>query len=195
MTVGTVPGMTAAPQIVPMTVAETEINGLVVITVKAVTDDRGTVREFYRQSSWVEAGLPDLGPWAQLNVTETRQGAIRGLHGESMTKLVGIVAGEAFGVYVDARQNSSSYGKLVTQQLTPGTQVLVPRGVCNGFQSVSEGVTQYLYSFDAEWVPGMAGTAVTPLDPQLNVVWPIAIDTTDRAQISEKDLTAPGFGG
>src|SRR5262249_46447684 len=161
------------------------IDGLVVITVKAVTDARGTVREFYRQSSWVEAGLPDLGPWAQLNVTETGRGAVRGLHGESMTKLVGIVAGEAFGVYVDARPDSSSRGKVVTARLTPGTQVLVPRGVCNGFQSVSDGVTQYLYSFDAEWVPGMAGTAITPLDPGLNIPWPIPVDTGDRALISE----------
>ncbi len=186
--------MAQAPQIVPMTVDRTEIDGLVVITVKQVTDERGTVREFYRQSSWVDAGLPDLGPWAQLNVTESRQGAVRGLHGEAMTKLVGIVSGEAFGAYVDARDGSPSYGKLVTVTLRPGTQVLVPHGVLNGFQSVSDGVTQYLYSFDAEWRPGMAGTAVTPLDAGLNVTWPIAIDTGDRARISAKDVGAPAFG-
>jgi dTDP-4-dehydrorhamnose 3,5-epimerase len=183
-----------APQIIPMAVTETEIAGLFVVTVKAVTDDRGTVREFYRQSSWREFGLPDLGEWAQLNVTETRQGAIRGLHGESMTKLVGIVSGAAFGAYVDTRPDSPSRGKVVTVTLQPGTQVLVPQGVCNGFQSISEGVTQYLYSFDTEWVPGMAGVAVTPLDANLNIPWPITVDTADRAQISEKDLNAPPFG-
>lgn len=185
--------MAQAPQIVPMSVATTEIDGLLVVTVKSVTDERGTVREFYRQSSWVEAGLPDLGPWAQLNVTETRQGAIRGLHGESMTKLVGIVAGEAFGAYVDARAGSPGYGKLVTVPLRPGTQVLVPHGVLNGFQSVSEGVTQYLYSFDAEWRPGMAGVAVTPLDRTLDIAWPIPVDPDDRSRISHKDHTAPTF--
>lgn len=188
-TLGTVAAM--APQITPMAVTETEIAGLFVITVKAVTDERGTVREFYRQSSWRESGLPDLGAWTQLNVTETRQGAVRGLHGESMTKLVGIVSGGAFGAYVDARPHSPSHGKVVTVTLRPGTQVLVPHGVCNGFQSISEGVTQYLYSFDAEWVPGMAGVAVSPLDTDLNIPWPIAIDTDDRAQISAKDLNAP----
>ena len=41
----------------------------------------------------------------------------------------------------------------------------MPRGVCNGFQSVSPGSTQYLYTFDCEWAPGMAGAAVNPLDP------------------------------
>ena len=63
--------------------------GLVVLTMKQVTDDRGTVREFYRESAFVDAGLPSLGPWVQVNVTETRRGAIRGLHGEDMHKLVG----------------------------------------------------------------------------------------------------------
>lgn len=183
----------AQPQITPMSVATTEIDGLLVVTVKAVTDERGTVREFYRQTSWVEAGLPDLGPWAQLNVTESHQGTVRGLHGEAMTKLVGIVAGEAFAAYVDARTDSPSYGKVVTMTLRPGTQVLVPRGVCNGFQSVSDGVTQYLYGFDAEWAPGMAGVAVNPLDPELNIPWPLPIDVHSRRQLSEKDATGPAL--
>jgi len=70
-------------------------------------------------------------------------------------------------------------------------QVLVPPGVCNGFQSVSPGVTQYLYGFTAEWVPGMPGTALTPLDPELGLAWPIPVDPADRAQVSAKDFAAP----
>jgi dTDP-4-dehydrorhamnose 3,5-epimerase len=173
-----------------MYVEKTAIDGLVTITMKQVTDDRGTVREFYRQSSWVESGLPDLGPWQQVNLTETKPGALRGLHGEDMHKLVAIAAGEAFGAYVDARQDSPTYGAVVTVRLVPGQQVLVPNGVCNGFQSVSATPTQYLYCFDAEWVPGMAGTAVTPLDPALGIDWPLPVDVQDAAQISAKDLNA-----
>lgn len=72
-----------------------------------------------------------------------------------------------------------------------GTQVLVPQGVCNGFQSVSHGTSQYLYCFDQEWRPGMPGTALTPLDPALGIDWPIALDPADRAQVSAKDAAAP----
>ena len=68
----------------------------------------------------------------------------------------------------------------------------MPRGVGNGFQSVEDG-TQYVYCFTAEWVPGMAGRACTPLDPALGIDWPLPVDPTDRAQISEKDLGAPTF--
>jgi dTDP-4-dehydrorhamnose 3,5-epimerase len=75
--------------------------------------------------------------------------------------------------------------------LVRGTQVLVPAGVCNGFQSTSPGTSQYLYCFDAEWVPGMPGVAVNPLDPDLGIVWPLPVDVTDRAQLSAKDAALP----
>jgi dTDP-4-dehydrorhamnose 3,5-epimerase len=170
---------------------ETDIAGLWVITMKQVGDERGTVREFFRESAWREAGLPSLGPWRQMNVTESRQGALRGLHGEDMHKLVAIVAGEAFGGYVDLRPGSATWGRSVTVPLLAGTQVLVPRGVCNGFQSVSPGSTQYLYCFDNEWRPGMAGTALHPLDPTLGIEWPLPVDVDDRSQISAKDASLP----
>ena len=95
-------------------VVGTAIDGLVVISLKQVDDERGTIREYHRASdeSW--------GPWPQVNVTETNRGALRGLHGEDMTKLVGVVAGEAFGAYVDTRPSSPTRGAVVTVPLVAG---------------------------------------------------------------------------
>lgn len=180
-----------ATEVLPMSSAATAIDGLLVITTKAVTDERGTVREFFRTSSFGELGVPEK--WQQVNMTWTQHGGIRGLHGEAMTKLVGVAHGEAFGAYVDTRTDSPSRGQVVTVLLSPGTQVLVPAGVCNGFQATSDPGCQYLYCFDAEWVAGMAGTAVNPLDPALGIEWPIAVDRADPAQISAKDAAAPLF--
>jgi len=174
-----------------LTTEPTAIDGLHLITMKQVTDERGTVREFYRESAFAAAGLPSLGPWVQVNVTETVQGALRGLHAEDMDKLVAVVAGEAFGAYVDLRPGSATAGTVVTVMLQPGTQVLVPRGVANGFQATAEGATQYLYCFDHEWAPGMAGLACSPLDPDLAIPWPLPVDPDDRSQISAKDAAAP----
>jgi dTDP-4-dehydrorhamnose 3,5-epimerase len=179
------------PDIRAFSAERTAIDDLWLIAMKEVTDERGTVREFYRESAFREAGLPSLGPWVQVNVTETRHGALRGLHAEDMFKLVAVVAGEAFGAYVDTRPGSATYGATVTVRLTPGTQVLVPRGVGNGFQTVSTEPTQYVYCFDHEWVPGMAGIAVNPLDPALAIDWPLPVDTADPAQISAKDVAQP----
>jgi dTDP-4-dehydrorhamnose 3,5-epimerase len=184
--------VTGVPNVVDMQSAATGIDGLVVVTVKQATDERGTVRELFRASAYAEL-LAGLGTWEQVNVTETRRGGVRGLHGEAMTKLVACVAGEAFGAYLDARPGSPTFGVVETVALRPGVQVLVPPGVCNGFQALSDPSCQYLYCFTAEWVPGMAGTAYTPLDPGLAIPWPLPIDPNDRAQISAKDVAAPEF--
>ena len=168
----------------------TTIDGLWVLRMKAVEDDRGAVREFYRASALGEAGPPTPGPWVQVNLTETRQGVVRGLHGESMHKLVAIATGVAFGAYVDVRPGSPTWGTTVTQPLVPGVQVFVPPGVCNGFQSVSPGLTQYLYCFDQEWRPDMPGTSVHPLDPELAIPWPIPLDE-DGGSLSAKDAALP----
>lgn len=179
--------------ITPFDVTETEIEGLFVLTAKQVEDERGRVREFYRESAFRDANLPSLGPWVQVNLTHTRRGAIRGMHGEQTYKLVGLAAGEAFGAYLDARPESATRGRLVTLDLSVGVQVLVPVGVCNGFQSVSEGGTEYLYCFDVEWVSGMAGVSVHPLDPELGVPWPIDVDPADRSLLSERDASLPAL--
>lgn len=172
-------------------VRETAIDGLLLLTMKQVSEPRGTVREFYRESAFRDLGLPGLGPWVQVNVTYTRQGAIRGMHGEAMTKLVSVVAGEAFGAWVDLRNESGTYGKVVTASLGAGDQVLVPSGVANGFQATTERGCEYLYCFDREWQPGMDGVACTPLDPALGIEWPLPVDPDDASQVSAKDRDAP----
>jgi dTDP-4-dehydrorhamnose 3,5-epimerase len=170
----------------------TTIDGLLVIQTKRVEDERGTVREIFRES--VFRALPEgsLQATRQVNLTNSRQGAIRGLHGEQATKLVGFVTGRGFGAYLDARPRSASFGRLFTLDLGPGTQVVVPSGVCNGFQALT-GDCLYLYCFDTEWQPGMRGIAVNPLDAELAIPWPLPIDPADRSLLSEKDAGLANF--
>jgi dTDP-4-dehydrorhamnose 3,5-epimerase len=164
------------------------IDGLLVVTPKQVTDERGTIRELFRRSAFVAAGVR-LEPFQQINVTESSGGAVRGMHAEHMTKLLTVAHGEAFGAYVDLRPDSPTFRQVDTIELRPGVQVLVPAGVANGFQVVSASC-QYVYCFDAEWAPNMSGSACTPLDPSLGIDWPIPIDPNNPAQISAKDRDA-----
>lgn len=166
------------------------IDGLVVVTLKQVTDQRGTVRELFRRSAFEAAGVDGLGAFDQINVTESRRGAIRGMHAEATTKLLTVVSGAAFGAYVDLRQESPTVGRVETVPLRPGIQVLLPSGVANGFQATTDTV-HYVYCFDREWYPGMPGSACNPLDPALGFLWPIPIDPLDPAHISAKDRDAP----
>jgi dTDP-4-dehydrorhamnose 3,5-epimerase len=61
-----------------------EIDGVLVGTVKQVTDERGTVRELFRRSAFESIGI-DHGAFPQINVTATRLGGVRGMHAEDMT--------------------------------------------------------------------------------------------------------------
>ncbi|GAB2024900.1 hypothetical protein OfM1_09710 [Lactovum odontotermitis] len=179
-------------QINPLSASGSKIEGLQVINAKQVTDDRGTVRELYRTSSYAEILPSSVSAWKQVNLTRTKRGAVRGLHGEAMSKLVTVASGSAFGVYADTRPDSKTAGAVATVQLTPGVQVFVPQGDCNGFQALDDS-TEYLYFFDNEWAPGMTGVALSPLDANLGIEWPIPIDSNDLEQISEKDAKAPSL--
>ncbi len=60
------------------------IDGLWIVTMKQVGDDRGTVRELFRRSAFEAAGV-GLVHIEQVNLTQTRKAAVRGMHAESMT--------------------------------------------------------------------------------------------------------------
>ena len=174
-------------EIVEFAIRPGAIAGLLVITPKQVTDDRGTVRELFRRSAFDAAGV-DLTTFHQINLTESRRGVVRGMHAEEMTKLLTVAWGAAFGAYVDLRPTSATFGTVQTVDLTPGVQVLVPPGVANGFQALSDGC-QYAYCFDAEWRPDMPGWACSPFG--IGVDWPISVDPDDRSMVSAKDRAAP----
>jgi len=178
--------------VVDFTFRRGAIDGLLLVTMKQVTDERGTVRELFRRSAFESAGIP-ITHIDQINVTETQsRGAVRGMHAESMTKLVAVAHGRAHGVYADMRRESPTFGTIDAVELVAGTQVLVPPGVANGFQAL-EDATQYAYCFDREWSPGMPGQAFNPLDPIVADRWPLQFDDTDRHLLSIKDAEAATF--
>lgn len=174
----------------PATVEPTEIDGLHLIRTKVADDERGAVREIHRATVLAGLGLPALQV-RQVNLTATRAGAVRGIHGEAMHKLVGVAHGEAFGVWVDLRQGPG-FGRVVTASLVLGVQALVPAGVGNGLQAITD--CEYLYCFDQEWAPGMPGACVHPLDPDLAIPWPRPVDPADPGQLSAKDAAQPWLG-
>jgi dTDP-4-dehydrorhamnose 3,5-epimerase len=166
------------------------IDGLLIVTMKQISDQRGTVRELFRRSAFAALGVEFHVD--QVNLTQTRRGAVRGMHAEAMTKLVTVAHGRAHGVYVDTRRDSPTFQVVEEVALDVGAQVLVPSGVANGFQALS-GAAQYAYCFDKEWAPGMPGLAFNPLDPLVADRWPLAFDARKPAFLSVKDAQAPSF--
>jgi len=172
-------------------VESTSLDGLHRITYKQFADERGSVKEFYRESDFVSAGLPSLGSRPQVNAPLTHRGGLRGIHAEFAHKLVSVAFGQIYAVIVDLRKDSDTAGQWEAFELQRGEGLFISSGLGNSFQSVSEDPSVYLYYFEKEWQPDMAGLACNPLDPELGIPWPVPYG--DGMIISEKDLSNPSL--
>jgi len=180
----------------PMQASKTKLDGLWQVQFKVIPDARGSVMEFYRQSEFSALGLPTLDERLQANAPLTVKGAMRGIHAEDAHKLVSVASGKVYAAIVDLRKDSPTAGQWQGFELERGQGLFVSKGLGNSFQSVSDEPSVYLYYFEKEWVPGMAGTACNPLDPDLAIDWPIPegqgmiISDKDRGNPSLKEVLA-----
>lgn len=172
-------------------VQQTDIEGLFTVEFKVFADNRGSVMEFYRQSDFVEAGLPSLGDRPQVNAPATVKGALRGIHAEFAHKLVSVASGVIYAAIVDLRSDSPTKGQWQGFTLERGKGLFVSKGLGNSFQSISDEPSTYLYYFEQEWRPDMPGKACNPLDPDLNIDWPIK--EGQGMILSDKDRNNPSL--
>lgn len=172
-------------------ITPTEIEGLFTVKYKVVEDDRGSVMEFYRQSDFDAAGLPTLGARPQVNAPLSKKGTVRGIHAEYAHKLVSVAVGSIYAVIVDLRKDSRTKGKWLSFNLSRGEGLFISKGLGNSFQSVSDEPSIYLYYFEQEWSTDMPGVSCNPLDPDLNITWPIGFDS--GMIISDKDKNNPSL--
>jgi dTDP-4-dehydrorhamnose 3,5-epimerase len=167
-------------------VEETPIPGLLAIRLDVRHDDRGWFMEAWQRARMTALGLPDFGP-VQSNVAfNARRGTTRGMHAEPWDKLVTVVAGRAYGAWVDLRAGAT-FGTTHSTDLEPGVAVFVPRGVANGYQTLDDS-TLYTYLVNDHWRPDADYVAVDLDDPALALAWPVPPE--DRI-LSDKDRSAP----
>ncbi len=167
------------------------IDGVMRLVPRRIGDERGYFAETFRADVFAQ----HCGEWSFVQDNESRSakaGTIRGLHFQSepqaQGKLVRCTAGALFDVAVDIRRGSLTYGKWVSETLTPenGKQLWVPPGFAHGFCSLAPDtvinykVTSY---YSAECDHGLAWD-----DPTIGVVWP---DIADPATLSGKDRVQP----
>ena len=121
---------------------KTDIDGVVIIEPKVFEDNRGYFFESYNETEFNNNGI--TAKFVQDNQSKSSYGVIRGLHcqlGEhAQAKLVRVLKGKVLDVAVDARKNSSTYGKHVAVELSDENkrQLFIPRGFLHGFSVLSE---------------------------------------------------------
>ena len=117
-------------------------------------DERGYFVETFRQDM-LDNALGYKINFIQDNESESiSKGVLRGLHYQSppytQSKLVRVIKGRILDVAVDIRQDSPTFGKHVTVELSGENkkQLFLPQGFAHGFAVLSEGAI-FAYKVDA----------------------------------------------
>ena len=149
-------------------------------------DHRGAFFELFNQKVLKELGVSFST--AQMNVSHSRHGAVRGLHfqkGEhAQAKCVTAMDGTIRDIILDMRPESDAFGHVMTIDLDAQrpAMVYVPAGCAHGFAALSEEVT-VLYAVDQPWCASAEG-CVHWNDADLAIHWGV---DEDQVHVSDKD--------
>lgn len=165
---------------------KTPIEGLTIIDVTPLGDERGYFMEAYNKEQFFENGL--TMNFVQTNESKSRKGVLRGLHFQKkfpQGKLVRCLEGEVYDVGVDLRPNSKTFGKWYGVILSEENkrEFYVPEGFAHGFYVMSD-IARFEYQTTNLYHPEDEG-ALLWNDQDVGVEWPL-IDGKDPI-LSEKD--------
>lgn len=172
---------------------KTEIDGVIIVEMKAFGDSRGYFMETYHEEKFREGGI--TAKFVQDNQSKSTKGVLRGLHFQKthpQAKLVRVIKGEVFDVAVDLRNESPTYGKYVGVILSEDNkkQFFIPKGFAHGFLVLSD-EAEFCYKCDDFYHPEDEGGLMWN-DPEIGIEWPL--DGIDNLNLSEKDLKNLSFG-
>jgi dTDP-4-dehydrorhamnose 3,5-epimerase len=174
-----------------LSVEETAIPAVKIITPRKFGDHRGFFSETWSHRAFVEAGL--ALDFVQDNQSlSARAGTLRGLHFQSppfaQDKLVRVTRGRILDIAVDIRASSPTFGRHVAVELSAENwrQLLVPVGFAHGFATL-EPNTEVIYKVTAPYGPeNDHGLAFD--DPVLGIDWGLPLS---EFTLSDKDRKHP----
>ncbi len=171
-----------------MLITERKLKGVFEIQLVPREDQRGFFMRTYDEAIFEKYGINR--PWVQENHSlSLKKGTIRGMHFQfsphAETKLVRVVSGTLFDVFIDLRKGSPTFGQWDSLILSAENKkaVYIPRGFAHGNCALTDDV-QLLYKVDNFYTPLSEGT-IKWNDPDVNIEWP-ACDFI----VSEKDAKA-----
>jgi dTDP-4-dehydrorhamnose 3,5-epimerase len=172
---------------------EGSLCGTWIIELEKKADERGFFARSWCQEEFESRGLP--GRFVQCNVSyNRRRGTLRGMHFQvaprAESKLIRCTRGAVYAVILDLRQDSPTFRKWVSQELTQDNyrSLLVPRGCAAGFQTLADD-SEVFYQISEFFAPEYA-RGVRYNDPAFGITWPLAVSV-----ISERDRNWPDYKG
>lgn len=174
-----------------MNLIKTKIEGLIILKLKTIEDNRGYFFETYNKNS---LKILNNINFVQENESKSHKGVLRGLHYQkppfSQSKLVRCVQGKVLDVALDLRKNSDTFGLTVSTILSQDNkkQLFIPKGFAHGFIVLSDSAI-ISYKVDNYYNPDFED-GVLWNDKDLKINW---ILEKDKIMISEKDKKLPTF--
>lgn len=172
-----------------ITVEDTKLEGVKIVTPKVFGDHRGWFMETYSERDLKEAGID--AHFVQDNRSySAKKGVIRGLHFQrqphTQAKLLTCLRGRILDVAVDLRKASPTYKQWIAVELTEENkkQLFIPKGFAHGFVTLTDNV-EIMYKCDDFYAPETDG-GIRFDDPDIGVDWGISDPI-----LSEKDQNAP----
>jgi dTDP-4-dehydrorhamnose 3,5-epimerase len=174
-----------------MRVAQTSMEGLVVLEPEAYPDERGFFCETYRREWNEAAGMPQGQELIQDNHSRSTRGVVRGMHfqvGAGVAKLVRCARGRILDVAVDLRRGSPTYARWEGVELDDEDMrsLYVPVGFAHGFCVLSD-VADVIYKQSAYYDPAVE-RGIAWDDPEVGVAWPLPLA---ELTVSARDASAP----
>jgi dTDP-4-dehydrorhamnose 3,5-epimerase len=155
-------------------VKETTLDGVLqIIPLTDFSDHRGRYLEIYNREAFFKVGLTIDFP--QDDVSVSRQGVLRGIHGDNDTwKLITCPFGSIHLIVVNNDVDSPQYGSWESFSISEDNriQILVPPKFGNGHQVTSE-FAVFHYKQSTYYIPGEQFTLAWN-DPKFGFDWPLA---------------------
>jgi len=168
-----------------MKIEETSLPGVLIITPKVYSDNRGAFWETWNHKTFEEVGMPCT--WVQDNFSVSRKNVLRGIHYQIVQpqgKLVRVAFGAVLDVAVDLRRKSPCFGQHVAVELSEenGRMLWIPEGFGHGFLVLSD-QAGFAYKVTDYYNPKGERTIVWN-DPELGIDWAVK---PEDVIVSEKD--------
>ena len=181
----------------------TNFDGLVILSPRRHSDDRGFFSEVYSEQVWSELGLKERFVQDGYSYSSVR-GTVHGLHFQrtpfSQAKLVWVSRGRVFDVAVDLRHGSPTYGRHWAGVLSADewNQVVIPEGFAHGYCTLQDECAVQ-YKMTAPYALEHEG-GILWNDPVLGIDWPVepkdaAVSERDTMLPPLRDLPTPDDGG
>lgn len=175
-----------------MLIKEGKIKGIFEIELEPHEDKRGYFARVYDDKIFRQHEIHRN--WVHENQSLSRKkGTIRGFHFQfpphAETKLVRVISGEMFDVFLDLRKSSPTFGQWGSIILSAKNKKMlyIPQGFAHGICTLVDNSVM-LYKVDSYYVPESEGQIKWD-DQDLGINWPLEQDFI----ISDKDSKAKSF--